>query len=362
VCQYVPMATNPKMTPPRPAAAPRPTMKEVADRAGVALSSVSRVMNGHPDVSDVMRHRVLDAVAALGYEPDQLAQSLRTGATKTIGFLVGDISNPLISQIALGAETALREAGYLTLLTNSVNDPALDAQHLRLLQQRRVDGLLLSLSDESNPDMNAALMRTDVPAVLVDRQIVGAALGAVLSDHASGMTEALTLLTELGHRRIGLVNGNPRVRPSRERANALRRFCREDPEVSGKVRTAAFTPAHGYQATLELLRAEDAPTALIAGSNQILVGVLRALRESGMSLPDDISLVTCDAVPLAEFHNPPISTITRDFGAMGHTAAELLLEQLDRQPTREVVLPTNFQATESCASPRTTSPRKKRRA
>ena len=337
-------------------------MKEVADRAGVALSSVSRVLSGHPDVSEVMRNRVLDAVAALGYEPDQLAQSLRTGETKTIGFVVGDISNPLMSQIALGAEIELREAGYLTLLTNSVNDAALDVQHLRLLQQRRVDGLLLSLSDESNPEINAALMRTDVPGVLVDRQIVGSPFGAVLSDHASGISEAVTLLTELGHLRIGLVNGNPRVRPSRERANALRRFLRQNREVSGTVKTAAFTPEHGYQATLELLQAEDAPTALIAGSNQILVGVLRALRELEMSIPDDISLVTCDAVPLAEFHMPPIATITRDFSVMGHTAAELLLEQLEGQPAREVVLPTGFEPTASCASPPSTHPRRNKRA
>jgi LacI family transcriptional regulator len=337
-------------------------MKEVADRAGVALSSVSRVLNGHPDVSDVMRNRVLDAVAALGYEPDQLAQSLRTGETKTIGFLVGDISNPLMSQIALGAEVELREAGYLTLLTNSVNDPALDVQHLRLLQQRRVDGLLLSLSDESNPEINAALMRLDMPGVLVDRHIEGAPFGAVLSDHASGINEAVTLLTGLGHRRIGLVNGNPRVRPSRERSNALRRICRQHPGVSGTVKTAAFTPEHGYVATLELLRAEDAPTALIAGSNQILVGVLRALREMNMAIPDDISLVTCDDVPLAEFHSPPISTIARDFGTMGRTAAEGLLEQLAGQPARVTLLPTSFHATDSCAPPRSTGPRRKRRA
>ena len=340
---------------------PRPVMKEVADRAGVALSSVSRVLNGHPDVSDVMRNRVLDAVAALGYEPDMLAQSLRTGATMTVGFLVGDISNPLMSQIALGAETELRSSGYSTMLTNSINDPELDVQHLRLFQQRRVDGLLLSLSDEASPEINAALERLEVPGVLVDRQIDGSRFAAVLSDHASGIQAAVNHLVRLGHTRIGMVNGNPNVRPSRERATALRKACRSASGVSAVVKASAFSSEHGYQATLDMLRAADAPTAVIAGSNQILVGVLRALRELNLAVPGDISLITCDDIPLAEFLTPAITTVSRDFGAMGHLAAELLLDQLAGGAARTEVLPTGFRATESCAAPRhRVNPRKQR--
>ena len=343
-------------------AQPRPVMKEVADRAGVALSSVSRVLNGHPDVSDVMRNRVLDAVAALGYEPDMLAQSMRTGATMTIGFLVGDISNPLMSQIALGAETALRTAGYSTMLTNSINDPALDVQHLRLFQQRRVDGLLLSLSDEGNAEINAALERLEVPGVLVDRQVAGSPFAAVLSDHAAGIYAAVSHLVELGHTRIGMVNGNPNVRPSRERATALRKACRSATGVSGVVKASAFSSEHGYRATIDMLQAADAPTAVIAGSNQILVGVLRALRELRLSVPDDISLITCDDIPLAEFLSPPITTVSRDFRAMGHLAAELLLDQLAGATARTEILPTGFRATDSCAPPRHPSTSRNQRA
>jgi LacI family transcriptional regulator len=331
----------------------RPVMKEVADRAGVALSSVSRVMNGHPDVSEVMRNRVLDAVAALGYERDLLAQSLRTGATMSVGFLVGDISNPLMSQIALGAEVELMKADYSTLLTNSMNDPVSDVLHLRLLQQRRVDGLLLSLSDESDPQMLAALQGLNTPGVLVDRQVDGSSFSSVLSDHAAGITSAARLLADLGHTRIGLVNGNPRVRPSRERATALRRFCRQNPGMSAVIKASAFTAQHGYRATREMLSATDPPAALIAGSNQILVGVLRAIRELKVNVPEDVSLVTCDDVPLAELFQPPITTITRDNEAIGRLAAQLLLERLRGEPARHVVLPTGLRATESCAPPGT---------
>ena len=130
----------------------RPVMRDVANRAGVALSTVSRVLSGHPDVGPDMRVRVMSAAADLGYEPDILAQSLRTGETMTVGFVVGDISNPLISQIARGAEASLRQSGRAMLLTNSFNDPSLDRQHIKLLNQRRVDGLILSISDDTDPE------------------------------------------------------------------------------------------------------------------------------------------------------------------------------------------------------------------
>lgn len=327
----------------------RSGMRQVADRAGVAVSSVSRVLSGHPDVSDVMRNRVLDAVAALGYEPNLLAQSLRTGTTQTIGFVVGDISNPLLAQIALGAETELSAAGYTMLLANSRNDPALDASHIALLRQRRVDGLMLSLADETSPGTITALERADLPATLVDRE-AGSGLSAVLSDHSHGMTEAVQHLLGLGHRRIALISGSPRVRPTRERVAALRKACRAA-DATATVRSGSFTAEHGARATDELMSARQPPTAIIAGGNQILAGVLEQLRELGIGVPDQMSLVTCDDVPLAAFLQPPIATISRDPGQMGQVAAKLLLELLGGAAPRTELLATSFRPTRSCAKP-----------
>jgi LacI family transcriptional regulator len=330
----------------------RSGIRDVAERAGVALSSVSRVLSGHPDVSPVMRNRVLDAAAAVGYEPDLLAQSLRKGATMTIGFVVGDISNPLLAQIVLGAETKLRSAGYSMLLTNSVNDSELDAQHIGLLRRRRVDGLLLSLADEAAEETAAALEKAEVPRVLVDRDLPPpGASGAVLSDHAAGITAAAEHLISLGHKRIGLVNGNPRVRPARERERALRRACRRHPGAIAVVRSGSFTAEHGQAATASLLAATEPVTAIIAGGNQILAGVLQALRQAGVQAPSGISLVTCDDVPLSEFLDPPIATITRNPEEMGTVAAEILLEQLHGRTARSAMLPVHFRATASCGPP-----------
>jgi LacI family transcriptional regulator len=298
-----------------------------------------------------MRHRVIDAVAALGYEPDLLAQSLRTRATMTVGFVVGNISNPLLSEIALGAETRLRAAGYSMLLANSMDNPELDCSHIRLFAQRRVDGLLLSVSDESSQPTIDALDRASFPLVLVDRELrVEGRVSAALADHSQGMADAARHLAALGHKRVALVNGRPTVLPARERANTLRRVCRQL-GLTCRVRSGTFTDRHGERATEALLAEPDAPTAIIAGSNQILVGVLSALRSGGYEVPRDLSLVTCDEVPLSQFVVPPLSTIKRDPYEMGVVAAKLLLELMAGGCPRSESVPTTFHPTSSCGPP-----------
>lgn len=335
----------------------RAGMRQVAAQAGVAMSSVSRVLSGHPDVSKPMRDKVLSAVADLGYEPNMLAQMLRRGATQTVGFVVGDISNPLLAQIALGAEVALRAAGYALLLTNSGHEANLDANHIRLLQQRRADGLLLSVSDETNGETLEALRRATTPCVLIDRDLpLDQRPSAVLSDHASGISRAVEYLVQLGHRRLALVAGSAHVRPTRERITALEDAVEAHPGVVCQVRSGAFTETHGAAATRELLAGRRPPTAIIAGGNQILVGVLGELTAAELKIPRDISLVTCDEVPLAKFFTPALATIGRDPYEMGLIAATLLLERLGGAAARTVLLPTTFVPAGSCGRPASVRP------
>jgi LacI family transcriptional regulator len=322
-------------------------MQEVAKRAGVASSSVSRVLSGHPNVSEVMRNRVIDAVAALGYEPNLLAQSLRRGSTMTVGFVVSNISNPLLSEIALGAETCLQAAGYSMLLANSMSDPELDAAHIGLLAQRRADGLLLSLSSEDWPGTIEAVKKAGIPVVLVDREInVDQAVSAVLAEHDIGIIEAVQHLASLGHRRIALVSGPSNLRPSRDRSSAMRKICRQL-GIACSIRAGSFSSEHGESATEALLAQSEPPTAIVVGSNQILVGVLRQLRRANKRIPEDISLVTCDEVPLAEFLVPPLATIERDHYQMGVIAAKLLLELLSGEKARFEKVPTVYIPTAS---------------
>lgn len=330
----------------------RTGIKEVAKKARVAISSVSRVISDHPDVSPKMRKRVHAAVEALRYEPDVLAQSLRRGTTRTVGFLIGDISNPLFAEIALGAELALQKARHSILLVNSLGASDDDASRLRLLRQRRVDGFILSLSDETHPDTITLLKMLESPFVLLDRRVPGLKAAAVLSDHASGVRAAALHLIELGHRDIGLIAGSRNVLPTYARADALLAACEAHQGVRACVDYGDYSAVHGEAATEALLNRRDPPTALIAGGNQILVGVLRVIRRRGLRIPADISLVTCDRTPLAQFLEPELATIERDPRAIGRAAAELVLESLQHGATqRQIMLPVSFVPAQSCGPP-----------
>ena len=332
----------------------RASMHEVAELADVAISSVSRVLSGHPDVSPAMRERVAGAVRQLDYEPDFLAQSLRRGATLSVGWVIGDISNPLMAAITSGAESVLRAAGYSMLLMNSENDPDLDAAHIRFFETRRVDGMILSLASETRPRTLDVLSQVDVPVVLVDRDVPAELRASIVrSDHRAGIRLAVEHLLDLGHRRIALITGAVDLWAIRERISGMNDAvaARGIPDETITL-TGSLSAEHGEAATEGLLRMSPRPTAIIAGGNQVLAGTLRALVRNGVRIPGDISLVTCDEVALSELHSPPIALVGRDTIAIGRVAAELLLKRLTGTHEPEMILlPTMFVPRASCAPP-----------
>ena len=335
-------------------AATRPGMREVAERAGVAMSSVSRVLSGHPDVSPRMTRIVMEAVRELGYRPDMLAQGLRSGRSFSVGFTVSDIANPVLSHVVTGAEKVLREAGYSLLLTNSEGKPELDVEHISLLERRRVDGLILSLAEENHPGTVEALRQVEVPVVLVDRDVPPSVkAGCAAFDHAMGMRAATHHLLAFGHRSFALIVGGPE-RPKRERRRGVEEaIAAADVGATCVVYEGEFTAEHGQRAASAILGAIPRPTALIAGGNLLMQGALFTLRDAGITLGRDISFVGCDDVALADLHQPPIAVVRRDMAGAGAAAAELLLAALadpdGEDAGRETILPTEFVARPSCA-------------
>lgn len=318
----------------------------------MALSSVSRVLNEHPDVSVSMRARVHQAIAELGYEPNLLAAGLRRGSSRTIGFIVPDLRNPLFGAIVTAAQGELARKGYAAVVTTSSSDADRDAEMARVLRSRQVDALIVSLADETHPKVIDELGRFEGPLVLLDREARSLPNASVVAtDHRSGMEEATRHLLDLGHRRIALVTGGLHVRPSVQRVEAFRRVYGEHglryPE--DLVLPLGFAPRFGELLTVELLRSPSPPTALIAGGNQILTGVLRTFRRRGIRPGQDIALVSCDDIPLSELHNPPITVIDRDVAQIGKVAARLVLERLRKPatPPRKVSLPTTLLLRES---------------
>ena len=214
-------------------------MREVAERAGVALSSVSRVLNDHPDVSDDMRARVLKSIAELGYEPNLLASSLRRGTSHTVGFIVADIANPIFAEIVGGAQSILDEAGYATLLTNSEGNADRDEEMLRVLRRRQVDGLIVSIADETRAGTLVELNRFEGPYVLLDRSIRKLpSASSVLADHESGMREAAEHLLELKPQADLIVDRfQERSSNTREAPRLSGRICAASPQGAGRPHT-----------------------------------------------------------------------------------------------------------------------------
>jgi LacI family transcriptional regulator len=330
------------------------SIKEVARRAGVAPSSVTRVLNGHPYVSANMAERVFQAVNELGYRPDLVAAGLRRGTSKTVGVIISDIINPSIAQLVDVLETSLRSAGYGVLLASSHGDPKMDVESVFLLRQRRIDGLVVMCVDEGTTELHAALTLWGGPTVLVDRQIdeLDDASG-VLSAHRQGSLRLASHLLELGHRQIGFVDGG--LLGSRyvwrERLAGLRQAYDDYdlPFGSMVIQTPRATGENGRRATAELLDSDAPPTAIVVGPNLMLSGALVELGRRQINVGSDIALACLDDVPVAQLHQPPITALRRDIGEVARTAASLLLAQMTQEATRPrtVVLPTELHIRES---------------
>jgi LacI family transcriptional regulator len=329
----------------------RPGIREVAERAGVAISSVSRVLSGHSDVSPEMRATVMTAVDELGYRPNILAAGLRSQRTMSIGYVVSNISNAVLADIVTGAESRLRASGYSLLLTNSEGDASLDASNMRLLLQRRIDGLVLSLSREDDDTTMNAIRDLDVPFVLVDRDPPpGMNAWSVTFDHRAGMAAATRHLVEYGHRNLALIIGGPR-KPANQRRLGVEDSLRRHEDAVLHTFDGDFSVDHGIAATRRILRMVPRPTAIVAGGNLLMQGALRVIRDEGIRLGAELSLVGCDDVIMGDLYEPQIAIVRRDLRAGGVAAAELLLAAMvdgDATPQQKT-LPTEFIARASCA-------------
>jgi len=330
------------------------TLHDVAREAGVSISTVSRALNDQPFVRPEVRDRVILASEALGYRPNVAARSMRTGKTGAVGFVVSDISNPLLASIAKSADLALSPRGYALMIANSANDPEHEAELISAFRQRRLDGLIIATADEGSPGLGDRVAAFHA-SVLLDREVPGSRADAVLSDHGAGLGEAIRHLVDLGHKRIALIAGTPAQRGSRVRIEVFNAELERLrlPRDARLCRPGEMTAEDGYRAVGEILSLAEPPTAIIAGNNQLFAGLFAALRDLGLRIPDDLSVVACEETELTTLHNPPLDVVRRNLDDLGRTAAELLLARLamPNRRRRQVVLPTAFEARGSSAAP-----------
>ncbi|RKS77389.1 LacI family transcriptional regulator [Motilibacter peucedani] len=329
------------------------SIKDVAALAGVSFQTASKVLNGQPGVASPATHeRILAAARSLGYVPNALARGLVHQVSPTVGILSDDFSDAAIARFVTGAQREVDGAGHSALVVSIApgSDPV---SLLRRLQEHRVQGVLVVAPSLEGNRRLAAALPSSLPVVSLS-SIPGARVPLVGSDHGRTGALAAEHLLALGHRRIWTVTGPRRRRVTASRLRGLR-----DTLAAGGVELpddavaeADWTSAGAYVATCRLLDEQLPPTAVFAQTDLMAIGVLRALSEHGLRVPDDCSVVGCDDFDVAEYLTPPLTTVRVPFEETGARAATLLLDSMrgERIPLREL-LPVRLVERASTARP-----------
>ena len=324
----------------------RPTMRDVAVRAGVSLKTVSRVINEEPGVAVATAARVGDAIDELGFQRNDLARSLRQGVTSsTLGLVIEDVANPFYSAIAQAVESAARERGYLLITTSCEEDPERERELVGALLRRRVDALLLV---PASRDHEYLVRETagGTPVVFLDRPPVGLEADCVLLDNLGGARTAVEHLLAHGHERIAVIGDTPELYTAAERLAGYRDALAAAgvPVREDLVRLGTHDTQQAEAVVRELLTlpADRRPTALFAANNRNAIGALRALRGS----EHRPALVGFDDFELADLLAVPTTVVRHDSQRMGAHAAALAFARLDGadHPAETVVVPTELVA------------------
>ena len=327
-------------------------MKNVAEKAGVSVTTVSHVINETRLVSNDLRQRVLTAMKELGYQPNALARSLRRKETNTIGVIMPDSANPFFAEVARGIEDASFEQGYSVIICNSDGDLKKELLHANVLVEKQMDGIILFATGKSINQVQM-LQGRNIPIVTVDREVPDAVVDVVLTDNMQGGELATRHLLDLGHRRVACITGSLDLPLSVERVTGYRKALLEHGIAVDEalIMEGDFHYESGYRATLQFLALDPPPSAIFACNDPMAIGAISAIAESGKRVPDDISIVGFDDVSLASFANPPLTTIVQSKYEMGVIATKMLLERVrDRDmPARRKLLGASLLKRKSAA-------------
>lgn len=310
------------------------TVADVAERAGVGKATASRVLGDYGHFSDANRDKVLRAAAELGYRPNELARSMNTGRTKTIGLIIGDIENNYFSRATRGVSDAVRAAGYDLLLINTSEQLSEEQEAVRVLLDKRVDAIIASPVSAFHFEHLQQIITAGRPLVLLDRAVEGLKAPVVQSESTSAAHELTTLLIEAGHRRIGFLSaldpGTPSFQGfplavssvSQRITGMIRAHAAEGVPVDHELfRFNASDAASTSLIVGQLLQQSDPPTALIASDSNIVLDIFAALRERGLTAPHDISLAAFDDPPWTAFTSPPLCVVAQPTYELGREAA-----------------------------------------
>ncbi|HLK61685.1 MAG TPA: LacI family DNA-binding transcriptional regulator [Chthonomonadaceae bacterium] len=321
------------------------TLQDVAKRAGVAPITVSRVVNNSGYVALEVRQRVQRAIADLGYVPNTLARSLRSRQTNTLALILTDITNPFFTTVARGVEDAASDAGFMVIFCNTDERESEEEKYLRMLLQKRVDGILL-VPARSGAHSLPLIQQQGTAVVVLDRRVENAQVDVVRCDSEEAACELGRLLLSLGHTEIVLLAGPPGVSTSEDRIAGFRRALAEaGMPLRGRILHGEFTQESGYMMAEQVLALTPRPTALFAANNFIAIGAFKALEEQGIRVPEEMALVAFDDIPPSLVIAPFLTVASQPAYAMGQKAVERLLQRLRNEgpeECQEILLPTEL--------------------
>lgn len=305
-------------------------IRDVAERAGVSVGTVSNVLNNPVLVAGATRQRVQDAIIELGFVRNASARQLRAGTNRAVGALVLDIANPFFTEVARGVEDRLAANDFMLILCSSDEQIDKEQRYLRLLEEQGVQGVLITPT-ERDPAELEGLRRRGTSVVLLDRVSTRPDVCSVAVDDVRGGELAAGHLISLGHRRIGFVNGSTKIRQCSDRRRGVRRALRTAglPFAESLIEiTASALNAHGGEAAMEeLLGLPDPPSAIVCVNDLTALGVLRSLRNNSIAVPSEIAVVGYDDVEFAAMLARPLTSVRQPKYQLGWAAADLLLRE-----------------------------------
>lgn len=332
-------------------------IKDVAARAGVHPSTVSRVLNSatRAMVSRDVADRVQKIADEMGYARSSLASGLRTGRSFTIGVIIPDLSNPVFPPVVRGIERALSAEGYIAILADSDNSQRSERAIFESLRARSIDGLILATAHIEDPIVSACVAE-NLPVVLVNRTVDAHDVTEVINNDELGIELAVTHLTELGHRNIAFLGGPADTTTGRDRRRAFERLGRAgrfhfNSEIC--VDCNAFTEAAGHEGMATILEHRDKFTAVVAANDLLALGCYDALAERELSCPAHVSVTGCNDMPFVDRLSPPLTSIHIQHDELGVQAANLLIEEIrdDNAERRTVLLDPDLVIRGSTAAP-----------
>ncbi len=309
-------------------------MRDVAERAGVSVGTVSNVLNRPDRVTPATLAKVRDAIDALGFVRNDAARQLRAGSSRAIGLVVIDAYNPFFGEVSRGAEDRAGDDGLIVLLANSDENPDRERLALELFAEQRVKGLIISPADGVDEQL-AQLRRQRIPVVLIERTTTDPEVPSVAVDNLAGGRLAVEHLVERGRRRIVFAAGQLELAQVRDRLTGARAAAGAVPlEVMD---TGGLSVGHGRTVgdAIAALAPDDRPDAVFAVNDLIALGVVQGLRTAGLRVPDDVAIVGYDDIDFAASAEVPLTSVRQPGARIGHTAVDLLLAVIDGIPIAE---------------------------